>query len=114
MSGWNDAPPVDFDNNQLWVTIGNQRGTGAKPTLKIKESLKSNGYAFGKFDWSCWYRKIPAENFTIHLIKKESWITIADGIEVRVANGADNVISRYVTGNGQCEETELCRFNTEI
>ena len=98
---WSDYPPMVGEMKYFAIRIGNQYGRGPKPTIAIRELLKTEGYGWDN-KLKTWYIMRPAEGFSIKDFTDQSgWSDSAAGIEVQFCDDLDNEIARYNVDHGK-------------
>ena len=109
---WNELDPV-LKTSKAVVKVGNLKGS-AQPTYRIKDSLKAAGYLWRPKE-SCWAKSFPEEDVDSEKLRSEEWAVRADGIEVRIFDGAErNCLARYTVNAGRwkCEFDSVSRPKT--
>jgi DNA helicase-4 len=101
---WSKLSPMPGIKRRVVVRVGCHDPSNNSATYVIKELLKEEKYAWGKPGWKAWAKSYAAEGFSIDLLKAEKWAKQVNGIEVRVYDEEDDVISSYLvnSGNWQC------------
>ena len=100
---WENLPDAVPSDGSVIIMVGNKLGRGATPTHEIKDLLKAYGYAWRSVGWPCWWKRVPADRFSLDTVKSESWGENADGIEVRVDGVGENGVQRYLVSRGSWE-----------
>ncbi len=98
---WDTLPPVAGRTSRLVVKVGNQELRGSAPTFAVRELLEAEGYRWETTPWKAWAKSIAAAGFSVEVLKAEMWAATADGIEVRVLDDRDTLVTRYVINGGQ-------------
>ncbi len=113
---WADYPPVSDTTSRLVVKVGNQNGRDTKPTLDIKHLLKNvYDYEWQPMGWRGWAKSFSARGFSIEMVKAESWVEIADGVEIRIFDYTNTLVACYLLNKGQwmCELDNLAQIQTD-
>ena len=101
MLRWTDYPAPEGETKYFAIRVGNQYGRGFKPTMTIRDLLKSEGYGWDK-ESKTWYILRPAEGFSVkHFANQTSWSDSAAGIEVRFCDDLDNEVAIYNVDHGK-------------
>ncbi|MBW4603078.1 MAG: UvrD-helicase domain-containing protein [Calothrix sp. FI2-JRJ7] len=99
---WSNYPPLIKTTERIIVRIGNQYGRGSKPTIAIKGLLKAEKYIYKTNVWNAWLGIYPAQSFSVkEFFAKATWISCADGVEVRFYDDLENVLATYHIDKGQ-------------
>lgn len=100
---WGELRPhtKPVSDDQIYIQVGNAAGHGSTPTMSIKDQLKEAGYRWNPGHWSCWHKSIraPAEE-VVRMINNSKWVQNASGIEVRIINSRDEIISKAIIRSG--------------
>ncbi|CAN5912981.1 hypothetical protein BH11VER1_BH11VER1_41350 [soil metagenome] len=101
---WADYPPVSGATTRLVVKISNQVDRGVQPTIAIRDLLKVKGYQWQSTGGQGWVKSFPLEGFCIEVIQAELWAEKADGVEVRIFDDTETLVSHYLidSGNWHC------------
>jgi DNA helicase-4 len=99
---WPGYPPLSVEfNKRLFVKIGNQEYRGSSPTYIMKDLLKACGYQFQAIGGKSWVKSFPVEGFGVEVLKKEAWAENADGVDIRIFDDAEKLLSHYLVNSGE-------------
>ncbi len=96
-----DSFPVPGEKTRLVVKVGNQEFRGSAPTIAVRELLQAEGYRWQTTRWQGWAKSFPAAEFSVEILKTETWSATADGIEVRIFDDRDTLVARYIIDDGR-------------
>lgn len=106
---WAVYPPLEHDPELVEVRVANQQGRGVSPTMSIKDLLRRDDY-----DWlrgpRVWSKMQPLQGFSAEvLLQSAPWTSKADGVEIRIHQGAERpaAIYRLDAGCVSCVFDEL-------
>ena len=98
---WSDYPPPAGEMKYIAIRVGNQYRRGTKPTMAIRDMLKTEGYVWDK-ESKTWYITRPAEGFSVKdFADHATWSSAAIGIEVRFYDDSDNEVATYNVDHGK-------------
>ena len=98
---WSDYPPSKESTRYFSIRVGNQRGRGTNPTVRIKDLLRAEGYDW-KPRFEAWCIFQLAEGFSLkEFIGQSIWCDSAAGIEVRICDDLDNELAIYNVDHGK-------------
>ena len=99
---WAQYPPLKELQSRVTVKVGNREGEGVGPAFKIKDQLKAEGYQWTSTGWKSWRRTYAAEGFSVKgLYESSTWMSAANGIEVRVYDDYDALVERCWVHDGR-------------
>jgi DNA helicase-4 len=101
---WQEYSILCDKSKYITIEISNQIGRGSRPTLKIKDLLKSQGYKWNsRQDRQIWYRNDLRDSFTTvdRFFSQSSWYDVADGVEVCFYDDFRNLLCVCHVNNGQ-------------
>ena len=88
------------------VRVYNQVRRGSSPTFEIKDDLRAAGYRWQATEPSGWVKTFQADGFTIDLLRAESWVGKADGIEIEIVRADDDAPLLFQVDDGDWQEKE--------
>jgi DNA helicase-4 len=103
---WNSYPPRDIASQFLAVNvtsrpgwrIPNASGGQDTPTYILRELLGASGYMYRGN--GVWEKTARAEGFDIAMLGNEPWAQHAEGIDVTVRDGCDQIVGKWAVDDG--------------